>query len=36
MKKYYAKPIIKVIDLRQDFSLFSGCRTFAGDTDSCY
>lgn len=36
MKKVYVKPEVKIIDLRKDFSLFSGCNTYNSDADSCY
>lgn len=36
MKKFYVKPVLKVCDLRSDFSLFLGCNSYASDNDSCY
>jgi len=37
MKKAYKKPELKIIDLRENFAIFSnGCGSSANDDDSCF
>lgn len=35
MKKSYIKPVVTVVNLCENLSVFSGCLMWADDADSC-